>query len=238
MMIHEGFPKRIDEQIDEYAILPDFSVKDANNAVILTSNDVSSYMYNMYGNYKTVGNLWDLWRLYEGLHHADFLKAWAAWNDNYNPLENYNGTETTVRMKQDGTETERVTHGKTTTNSTGTGGVVNETQTTSVDSTSYRADTKNIQTGSTTNAETGTTTTTHETSEKSLSIGGETYTADYVEGETKNRHGNLGVTTSQQMIESEINMRLNPLTIMYIDTFISEYAYYFEGGFSRDNYYL
>ena len=230
-------PKTIHEQIPDLTASV-FTISDSHNMTILGGSLVLSYFDERYGNYKTRSELSTLWLLYHSIHGADFLKAWAAWNETYNPIENYNGVETTVRMKQDGTETERVTHGKTTTNSTGAGGVVNETQTTSVDSGTYRNDTKNIQSGSTTNAESGTTTTTHETSEKSLSIDGTTYTADYVEGETKNRHGNLGVTSTQNMISQERDLRMNPIVELYLDTFISEYAYHTERGFYNDYYYL
>lgn len=214
MMIHDGFPKRIDVQIaDEIEEEHDYNVRDANNSVILSTENWYSYMENNYGNYKTLRALFILWGIYQVTHLADFQKAWAAWTAKYNPIENYNGDETTVRQKMDGTET--------TTNSIEGDGLVNETQSTSVDNTGYRNDSKNIQTGSTT--------VTKETEVKTLTVGNNTYTADYVEAETKNRHGNLGVTSTQNMITQEVEMRLNPLIVQYLDNFIAEYAFYREG---------
>lgn len=214
MMIHEGFPKRIDVQIaNEIEEEHDYNVRDANNNVILSTENWYSYIENNYGNYKTLRALFILWGIYQATHLADFQKAWAAWTATYNPIENYNGDETTVRQKMDGKET--------TTNSIDNGGLVNETQSTAVDNTGYRNDSKNIQTGSTT--------VTKDTEVKTLTVGSNTYTADYVEAETKNRHGNLGVTSTQNMITQEVEMRLNPLIVQYLDNFIAEYAYYIEG---------
>lgn len=226
MIIETGYPKRIDiqliEQADEHH---DYSIKDSNNVVILSSDNWCAYMDALYGNYKTCKAIFLLWSIYQATHYNDFLKAWAAWNAVYNPTDNYNGTETTVIQKMDGEQTETINHGKTTTNATGPNGVVNETQTTSVDNGTYRNDTKNIQTGTTTETDSGTTTTTKDTDVKTLTVGDKTYTADYVESEEKNRHGNLGITSTQTMIKEEKDMRLSPLICEYLDNFIEQYAY-------------
>lgn len=227
MFIREDYPKRIDTQIDEYTTpLPISDIKDNDNNVILTASLLISYLYNTYGNYKTNAPLSNLWLMYDSTHHADFLKAWTAWNAEYNPLENYNGIETNVRQYMDGETTQTVSHGKKTTNTILGDGMKTETKVTTFDSTTPRDDNITTNTGSTETADSGTTTTTTDQSVKSLTVGGENYTADKIEAETNARHGNLGVTTSQQMITSEREMRLNPLITMYLDTFISDYAYY------------
>ena len=230
MIIETGYPKRIDIQLIEQADENhDYSIKDGDNVEILSSANWCAYIDSKYGNYKTCKAVFLLWSIYQATHYNDFLKAWAAWNSIYNPIDNYNGSETTVIQKMDGKQTETITHGKVTTNATGANGVVNETQTTSVDNGSYRNDTKNIQTGTTTATDSGTTTTAKDTDPKSLTVGETTYTADYVEAEEKNRHGNLGVTSTQTMIKEEKDMRLNPLLCEYLDNFIDEYAYLREG---------
>lgn len=233
MFIYDNYPKRIDEQINGYEITPDFTIK-IDGVTVLDSSVVLAYIYNTYGNYKTCAPIYNLWINYYNTHIADLTRAWTAWTAEYNPLDNYNGVETTVRQHMDGEDTETVTHGKTTTNTANN--VINETQTTSVDNNAYRPDTKNTQSGSTTSSDSGTTTTTRDKTTKSLTIGNTTYTADVVEGETRERHGNLGVTTSQQMITSEIEMRQNPVLLLYIDSFISTYAYYIGGGFNDPDY--
>lgn len=227
MFIRDDFPKRIDSQIDEYTTpLPISDIKDNDNNVILTASLLLSYLYDTYGNYKTNAPLANLWFMYDSTHHADFLKAWLAWNAEYNPLENYNGIETNVRQYMDGETTQTVSHGKKTTNTILGDGMKTETKVTTFDSETPRDDNITTNTGSTETADSGTTTTTTDQSVKSLTVDGKNYTADKIEAETNARHGNLGVTTSQQMITSERDMRLNPLITMYLDAFISEYAYY------------
>ena len=165
-----------------------------------------------------------LWINYNHLHGADFSKAYTAWISTYNPIENYNADETNVYLTNDGEETTEITHGKTTTITAND--VQNDTYVTTDESDTPRLENRQKQTGNTTDAETGTTTTTVDRTAKQLEIAGVTYSADNVHGEIKKRHGNIGVTTTQQMLQSEIDLRFNPIIQLYIDTFISDYAYY------------
>ena len=219
-------PKTIKEQWDEYTLIQinELTLKDSQNNTIITGLKVGQYIVEMYGQYKTRSDMLYLWAIYTTIHGADFLKAYDAWMANYDPIENYNGSETNVYLTNDGIVTNSTTHGKTTTTTANT--VTNETQVTTFESTTYRPDSKNIQSGSTTAADSGTTSETTTHTPTTLTIDSTEYSADNVHGEIKNKHGNLGVTTSQQMITSEIEMRLKPLIMMYIDTFINEYAYY------------
>ena len=57
-------------------------------------------------------------------------------------------------------------------------------------------------------------------------VGDTTYSGDEVHTEREDKHGNLGVTTSQQMIMSETEMRLNPVIKQYLDRFVYQYAIY------------
>ena len=235
----DGYPKTINEQIADYTTLEKgiFTIKDSDNTAIIEGAKVLEYLECTYNCYKSQMPLHVLWGVYENTHHNDFLKAYAAVIANYDPLENYNGTETTVRQKMDGEQTETITHGKTTTNSLGVNGVETTNQVTSVDSATLRDESKTTQKGTTTVSDSGTTTTTKDTDTKSLTIGDTTYTADYVEGETKSRHGNLGVTSSQNMIQQEIDLRLKPLLMLYLDEFAQTYLYYV-GGEWCDSYIL
>lgn len=235
----DGFPKTINEQIASYTDTEKlaFTIKDSSNNTIITGGNVLDYLEQTYNCYKSQYWLHSLWATYQATHYNDFLKAYAAVTADYDPIENYNGTETTVRQKMDGLQTETITHGKTTTNSLGTDGVQTTNQVTSVDSAALRDESKTTQKGTTTVSDSGTTTTTTDTDVKSLTIGDTTYTADYVEGETKSRHGNLGVTSSQNMIQQEIDLRLKPLIMLYLDTFANTYLYYV-GGEWCDSYVL
>lgn len=233
MFNSSGYPRRIDEQIDEYISPPPISdITDNNGNVILSSNLLLSYLYHTYGNYKTNAPMSQLWFMYDAIHHADFLKAYDAWTAIYNPLDNYNGSEINVYMTNDGDENETITHGKTTTVTANS--IENKTDVTTFDNDTLKPEGQNTQTGSSTDAESGTTTTRRDRTSKSLKVDNTTYTADNVHAEKKERHGNLGLTSSQQMITSEVNMRLNPLVTMYIDTFVSEYAYCILGEWGSD----
>lgn len=228
-MYNDGFPKTLYEQIETIfsgGIPPVIFSLYYDGGVVMSGSDVLYYLEYMYGDYKTAYDLTAVWSNYKAVHEPDFMRAYAAWSAQYDPLENYNGTETNVRQYMDGITTQTVSHGKTTTNTIKGNGMKTETQVTTFDSETPRDDTITINTGSTETADSGTTTTTTDQSVKSLTVDGESYTADKIEAETKNRHGNLGVTTSQQMITSEIDMRMNPLVKLFLDTFVSEYCWY------------
>ena len=105
-------------------------------------------------------------------------KLWETLNFQYNPIENYDMTE---EMTDDVTT---IDYGHTNTRTAN----LNTTDTREVqgfNSAAYNPSDKDTiaETGTDTNAESGT----------------DTHTRDY----TLTRHGNIGVTTSQQMIESE-----------------------------------
>ena len=227
-----GYPKTINEQIAEY--IPEqialFDLK-VSGTTVLAGEYVTDYMMYRYDKYMTNDALYKLWIVYSNIHNADFVKAYTAWTTAYDPLENYNGTETNIYLNQHGTSTDTTTHGKTTTNSTGDGGVTTTNQVTTYDDTTFRNDSKSTQTGTTTSTDSGTTAVakTHEVAE--LTVDNITYSADEITAEQKNRHGNLGLTSSQKMLTEEVQLRLRPLIELYIDEFISEYCYYVsEGG--------
>lgn len=120
-------------------------------------------------------------------------KLWDAFNTEYNPIENYSMTEHEERddvTTRKGSDTLTMT-GTNTDALTG----ATENEVSAFNSSDYSGNTKNEQ--STTNTETRnmTDTTTHDT-------------ADTLDGErTLTRSGNIGVTTSQQMLQSEIELR-------------------------------
>lgn len=219
----------IGEQVDTYTdteIGQLFSIKDSSNNVIISGDAVTDYLKYMYGDYKVMRLLHVAWGYYNAMHKDDFLRAYTAWTASYEPLDNYNGKETNIYLTNDGDLTSTTTHGKgitTTANS-----VANVNEVTTFDDTNYRPEGKTTQTGNTVQQDSGTTSVKDIHSTTTLSVDGTSYTADKVSAEIKDRHGNLGVTSSQQMILSEVNMRLYPLVQLYIDEFISEYAYLVE----------
>lgn len=222
--------KTIAEQIDSYdnLTIAGFAMNDSNNATIISGDNVTKYMYNMYGQYVTISHLYQMWALYNATHYADFLKSYIAWTDSYNPLENYNSTEINAHMENDGKITTETTHGKTLT--TTPTGVETVTSVTTYDDTSYRPENKIEQSGTIENAESGTTTVETDQDTKTLNINGTNYTADKVTGDILKKSGNIGVTTTQEMLRSEIDLRRCPVAMLYIDTFVNTYAYYVGSG--------
>lgn len=122
----------------------------------------------------------------------------------YDPIENYNryeerntsGTNAITRSN-----TENVTNSGTVTSSTNgsTSGEVENTVS-AYNATTYQPD---DHTDSTTTSDTQTDT---ETGSTSASTGSETENGTHVGMENSHIHGNIGVTTAQQMIESSINL--------------------------------
>lgn len=125
-------------------------------------------------------------------------KLWDTLSFEYNPIENYKMTEEmdgdTTDITYGNTETDTLVHGKTQTR-TDNLTEVSETGIQGFNSASYSASDKYTtdNTGTQTYADTGTDTNTK------ARTGKDTHERNY----TLTRSGNIGVTTSQQMIESE-----------------------------------
>lgn len=227
--MYTGYPKTINEQIADYdsSIKETFDIKDGS-VLIVAADNVLDYMLFTYDMYKTRAPLYRLWSTYTILHSPDFIKAYRAWESNYAPLSNYDSTETYVHLTDDGSDTTTVNHGKINTVAAGTGDSTptSKNYVTTDESATPRLETQSTQSGSTTDTESGSTTTTTTHTAATVTIDSKIYTADRIESETRTKKGNIGVTTSQQMLQSEIDLRLNPLVLQYIDMFMREYTYY------------
>ena len=207
-----------------------FEIK-KNNTTIKSADDVLDYMAVTYEYWKTSYDLVDAWTVYVAMHYDDFIKALDAWLADYDTLHNYDGTEISLDVKKEGnttlTNTPDSTRNKVTTRATVDAKTVVENDVTSYDSTTPRLDNKSTETptGGTETIYDYKNTSDSTRGETSMSIDGDTITGNDISYHKLTKGGNLGVTTSQQMIQSEIDMRLQPLIKMYIDTFIREYAY-------------
>lgn len=120
-------------------------------------------------------------------------KLWDAFNTEYNPIENYSMTEHEERddvNTREGSDTLTMTGTDT---DVLTGSTENEVS--AFNSSGYSDNTQNSQNSTNTETRNMTDTTTHDTT-------------DTLDGErTLTRSGNIGVTTSQQMLQSEIELR-------------------------------
>lgn len=166
-------------------------------------------------------NIFDIW---ETFNHDNIIRAYWALLQEYNPLDNYNGyekietthgkTETTTRGTTD-TRTlnlsDSLTNGSTVTTSTDVYGVNSTTA---------------VPSDKTTAAHTGSDSTTHTGTDTLVRTGSDTVADTGTDTVETEKSGNLGVTTSQQMLTAEFDLRLRPFIRDIIHKFISEYTIY------------
>lgn len=143
----------------------------------------------------------------------DFDRMYKSLRTEYSPIENYDRIEDIKReYKDSGTDTETLTLGSSTTSShtgtdTGTtqGSGSNEKGVSAYNEDGYTNREKDTETHNSNNTQTynSTVTNTGSGSDKTQTDYGKQRT----ETENTRIHGNIGVTTSQQMIESEMSLR-------------------------------
>lgn len=134
----------------------------------------------------------------------NWKKVFKALAIEYRPLENYNMTEN---------NNEYVIKDNNTISHDGTDATTNYT--TSFDDTNFRNDTmteNDISDIVTTYSNT-------KTDENNI-------LSNEIHKMKNEKYGNLGVTTSQQMLQSEIDLRLKNYVKMFVKTFINEIAFY------------
>lgn len=219
------------EGANPYAVIYD-------GVTLIASNVVSRYLIYKYGEF-ICSDLYLKFETYNAMQSGDLARALTAWNADYNPLENYNGVIDRVTTDTHGDETrthktggEGGTHNKVTSAALANTATTHET--TTYDNTQLRTESKDSNTGGTETTDDLHTEdkTTH--TEVNKTVGDTTYSGDEVHTEREDKHGNLGVTTSQQMIMSEAEMRLNPVIKQYLDRFIYQYAVYIGGAWGGD----
>ena len=130
-----------------------------------------------------------------------FTKSVDALMTEYNPIENYNSTETeSIEISGENSTTSEISStssGENTSNTTG-----ESTETLSpYDSENFNNNSKNNSSG----------VTTENSSSSDNSSNTMSGTSSQSNNRTLKRSGNIGVTTSQQMIQSEIELRKNDL---------------------------
>lgn len=189
-------------------------------------NDDGTWSY-----FNPVQSFLGAWTEYMAFNDINFAKMWQAYIKEYNPIENYNKLETHTGGKtwvEGGTDFE--TNTASTTDTPGVTTTVTDTPdnfTTTTSGTTYTSGNfnniqKQVQSGSTSNV------TSHEGFDTVASsgrtdrgynkTGSETYNNDVT-----NVSGNIGVTTSQQMIQSELDLRKLNLLDYIVKGFAHEY---------------
>ena len=130
-----------------------------------------------------------------------FTKSVNVLLSDYNPIENYNSTETeSMQITEENSSTSEISatsNGETTTSTTG-----ENTETLSpYDSENFNNNSQNTSSGITS----------ENSSSSDISSNTMSGTSSQTNARTLKRSGNIGVTTSQQMIQSEIELRKNDL---------------------------
>lgn len=206
----------------------------------------------------SVNNFIFKWAAYNNYKLPDFLRAYKALYAEYNPLNNYDMTEKSVHMENDGditrTRSTDDEHNKVTTtnnydystdteaDSTDRPTVENYT-TTYDDATQGRLASYSVNKGKTTqhttaDAENNVTEVTddmkisnvetHDTT--TMTIDDTTYTADKINAHELTRSGNIGVMSTVDLIKQELSLRSQSLIYDYVYSFIERYTFYAAGG--------
>lgn len=227
---------------------PDFFGLANEGVTLVSSADVASVLKN-YTAYYTARPIMLSWSIFVTLYKDSLVKMLDAFNVDYAPLDNYNMQETITATDNNGdtvqsrtvdadhnsiTATE--THNRQTTASaadTDTPTVRNYT-TTDDDASVGRLSGYTTTSGGTVNTDTTVTPTTSKTvddmhttvttSHTPTTVDG--VTADNIHKSTTTRSGNIGVTTSQEMLQAELDVRKQSVIDSFIQIFISKYCFY------------
>ncbi|MBR3591261.1 MAG: hypothetical protein IKL46_00175 [Clostridia bacterium] len=201
-----------------------------NNTTLITDTIARGYLTKKYHGFRCA-DLVETFNFYVSMTASDLSRALTAWNATYNPLDNYNGKEKRINIESYGkeTDTRSTDENHNTVRNEILDGSKTDNYTTTYDNASPRLESRQESQGGSQSVDDLTINNEKEFTNTSLTIDGETFTAHEVRGEIYEKAGNLGVTTSQQMIMSEVEMRLNPVIKQYLDKFIYEYAYYVGG---------
>lgn len=125
----------------------------------------------------------------------------------YNPIENYNSSETETTTSENATTTGNENTTTTTTNSTSENSGETTNKVSPYDSENFNNDNNTTTTNTTTGNATDTTTINDRGNMSSNGTSSRTLT----------RKGNIGVTTTQQMIESEYELRAKNLVFEFLE---------------------
>lgn len=221
---------RVSEEVDKYSA-NFFDIRNELNVIIIHDSVVRDFIKTNYSCFYMSKTLDMCFTDYINTTKNDFLKMYDAWFTAYEPLENYNRTESTSHTKNIGNE--KTTNSGDIVASGSTENDKNDEPTTKHYTTTYDSDVENrlesydVTSGRTETNTTTTQDTSTETEYKTTSLND--LTAHEVEINSTHAYGNIGVTTSQQMLQSEIDLRKQYLIRMYLDMFCKKYMFYVGG---------
>ena len=204
-----------------------------NDSVICSSDDVKNILVKRYGLRTYVGaelftdNPKELflsdWQLFCRKNSKSIDSIWNSLNAEYSPIENYDRTEVTTTLNNENNTTEylgsvesvksgsveSVRSGREI-NSNGNG-ITSTTCVTGYNEGSFVEDSKNVTTGNTETKDTN-----NFTNRKDIDTNKQENTVN------SRVHGNIGVTTNQQMITQELELRKQSAIDCIIKSFVDE----------------
>lgn len=209
-----------------------------DDVTVLSKDDLGKYLTTQYHDWVcycpfdnvTVADFFKvyIWQPFVNMNSFEWGKMYDALTETYNPIENYDrqeDSERTLDMGKTMSMQTTTTSGGTTYNNTMTDKFNNTQQvdTTTYDNQNLRPQTK-VTNGSVGDGDTHS----HTGQDISQSTGSLSINNEQIDPSTdtftSRIHGNIGVTTSQQMIASEIELRLkNNIQHIIIDSLIKQY---------------
>lgn len=212
----------LDNETDELKI-------EYNGETLYSSGEVLMYLYDMYCDYSyivpdrfrgsAINHFVDTYKRFVSRTVYSLYMAGSAYFAEYDPISNYDLSE----VAADGT---RRASGSVATTPTGTSTVTTTTDQAGFDSAGDGVQVDKVTAVNSYDEAKSETVSTPE-NDQSIDFDGETLTG-YNEGSEHRlrRHGNIGVTTTQQMISSELDLRKTDLLKWYLRQFADEYIVY------------
>lgn len=190
-----------DSKYDELLFNAYFGMRSNNKFISPTIIYIRRY-YNTAGTILDADSIEKLADIIWGMYGERWVRMWNVLKAEYNPIENYDMTEEeTTTFGKSTTRTDNLNHGKT----------GNDTVTPNLTETAQRnvfgfnsADLNGEPSYKITTSNTGNSQTTYNTTE--TDTGTQTHADSGHDDRELTRHGNIGVTTSQQMLQSDIDL--------------------------------
>lgn len=205
------FIKTLKEQIEEMSTESQniFDIR-VDNAIVYSHQLVINYILLKYAKFKTE-SLTVSFQLYLETMNEDIKRMYNAFYSEYNPIENYNGTEIKTFVDKHGTKT-----------------TVNDATTDTTDKTTTYNDLNFRDLDASNTVANGSSTENY----NDVTLDG--LTGHNVSREILSKHGNIGVTQTQTMIENEISLRMNPYFERIVDKYVAKYCFLMLGGYDCD----
>lgn len=215
--------KTISEEIQELtnAQKQDFEIKKGSESLI-SSSTVLTFFDIKFGEFTMPKTLYNSWVLYKTTTITDLIRAYDAFYAEYNPIDNYDGVEEITHLEKHGTISKTSGGSSTETSTANNINTINSVA--PFDTVDMTNNDKSVNSGSSENVISNDNNETTEYNDTTLG----TDTAHDITKDTIRKHGNIGVTMTQQMIREEIELRFKPVIIEYLTRFVYEYGYLYK----------